>query len=347
MSLLTYSGITTKVRAMESHLITDDQFREMAALEDVRSAADYLKLLPAYADFFADLDDTKLHRGFIEQLLTQSEYRDFSKLYRFANLAQRKFLDLYFMHYEITLIKQALRHVIGHRETTLDLSMFQDFFDQHSTIDLVALSQAENLNDFIAHLAGSPYHDLLNRLSDNGLTVSFDYEMQLDLFYFKTLWRLKTKELSKQDQRILDQCFGCRLDLLNLQWICRAKRFYSLSSSEIYALLIPVNYRLRTAQVKQLVEAATMDDFYTILKSTAYGTLPDAQLNETPDLKALYQQLLYRIYQNTSRKHPYSIAALDSYLYFKEVEMQRIITTIEGIRYGLGAGEIIALAAKQ
>ena len=43
MSLLTYSGITTKVRAMESRLFTEAQFREMAALEDVHSAADYLK----------------------------------------------------------------------------------------------------------------------------------------------------------------------------------------------------------------------------------------------------------------------------------------------------------------
>ncbi len=31
--LLSYSGITTKVRAMESHLITDSQFREWQPLK--------------------------------------------------------------------------------------------------------------------------------------------------------------------------------------------------------------------------------------------------------------------------------------------------------------------------
>lgn len=347
MSLLTYSGITTKVKAMGSHLITDEQFREMASLEDVRSAADYLKQLPAYADLFADLDDTRLHRGYIEQLLTQSEYRDFTKLYRFANLSQRKFLDLYFMHYEITLIKGVLRHVIGHQATRLDLSMFQDFFDKHSSLDLAVLSQSENLSDFISHLSGSPYYELMTRLEESGQTAGFDYEMQLDLFYFKNLWKIKTKELTKQEQKILDQCFGCRLDLLNLQWIYRARRYYHLSPTDIYALLIPVNYKLRTAQVKQLVEATTTEEFYTVLKSTAYGTLSDADLNGQPDLEALYHQLLNRIYHNTSRKHPYSIAVLDSYLYFKEVEMQKIITTLEGIRYGLDPKEITALAAKQ
>ena len=89
MSLLTYSGITTKVRAMESRLLTERQFQDMAALEDVRSAAEYLRQQPAYAGIFTDLDDSLLHRGYIEQLLTQSEYRDFTKLYRFASLSQQ------------------------------------------------------------------------------------------------------------------------------------------------------------------------------------------------------------------------------------------------------------------
>ena len=76
MSLLTYSGITTKVRAMQSHLLSEEQFHEMAGLEDVRSAADYLKQLPTYAEIFAGVDDSNLHRGHIEQLLTLCDLKD-------------------------------------------------------------------------------------------------------------------------------------------------------------------------------------------------------------------------------------------------------------------------------
>lgn len=347
MSLLTYSGITTKVRAMERHLLTDEQFREMAELEDVRSAADYLKQQPSYSEIFSGLDDSKLHRGYLEQLLSQSEYRDFTKLYRFSNLSQRKFLDLYFMHYEIDIIKQILRHVINHQTASLDLSMFQDFFDKHSAIDLIALAEAENLQDFISRLEASVYHGLLIRLADNERVSVFDYELQLDLFYFKSIWSVKSKVLSKKEQKILDECFGCRLDLLNIQWIYRSKLYYSLSEADIYALLIPVRYRLKTPQIQQLVEAPGMTEFYQILKNTAYGRYAGADLDSNPDVEALYHQILNRIYNNTSRKYPYSIAVLDSYLYFKELEMQKIITTLEGIRYGLSANEITALVAKQ
>lgn len=170
MSLLTYSGITTKVRAMESHLISDNQFREMADLEDVRSAAEYLRQQPAYADIFTDLDDAKLHRGYIEQLLTLSKYRDFTKLYRFANLSQRKFLD---------------------------------------------------------------------------------------------------------------QSFGSHLDMLNIQWIYRSKKYYSLPPADIYALLIPVQYRLKSEQIQRMAEAATLDDFFTVLKGSYYGRLTKAEVQES------------------------------------------------------------------
>ena len=39
----------------------------------------------------------------------------------------------------------------------------------------------------------------------------------------------------------------------------------------------------------------------------------------------------------TRKSDPYSIAALNSYLYFKEKEIRRIITTLERIRYGVAA----------
>ena len=47
-SLLSYSGLTTKIRAMQSRLLTDDQYRELAELKSVPQAVAYLKQQPAY-----------------------------------------------------------------------------------------------------------------------------------------------------------------------------------------------------------------------------------------------------------------------------------------------------------
>ena len=347
MGLLAYSGITTKVRAMESRLLKPEQFRELAEQEDVRSAADYLKEQPAYAEVFDGLDDTKLHRGYIEQILTQSEYQDFTRLYRFSSMKQRKFLDLYFKHYEVEVIKKLLRHMLGGREGQTDLSMFQGFFEKHSELDLETLCRAKNFSEFTEALEGTVYGKLLSQMQEKGQTGLFDCELKLDLFYFKLLWKLRNKLLSKTERKILDDCFGSRLDLLNIQWICRARSFYRLSQAEIYALLIPVHYRLRADKVKLLVEAEDDAKFFAVLRETPYGKQEELQTGQMPDIQLLSNQMLNRIYGRTGHRYPHSPAVLDSYLYRKELEMRKIVTALEGIRYGLPASEIMGLLAKQ
>ncbi len=347
MGLLAYSGITTKVRAMESRLLKPEQFRELAEQEDVRSAADYLKEQPAYAEVFDGLDDTKLHRGYIEQILTQSEYRDFTRLYRFSSMKQRKFLDLYFKHYEVEVIKKLLRHMLGGREGQTDLSMFQGFFEKHSELDLETLCRAKNFSEFTEALEGTVYGKLLSQMQEKGQTGLFDCELKLDLFYFQLLWKLRNKLLTKTERKILDDCFGSRLDLLNIQWICRARSFYRLSQAEIYALLIPVHYRLRADKVKLLVEAEDDAKFFAVLRETPYGKQEELQTGQMPDIQLLSNQMLNRIYGRTGHRYPHSPAVLDSYLYRKELEMRKIVTALEGIRYGLPASEIMGLLAKQ
>ena len=49
------------------------------------------------------------------------------------------------------------------------------------------------------------------------------------------------------------------------------------------------------------------------------------------------KELTDKVYELTSRKEPYSAAVLNSYLYFKEREIEQIITAIEQIRYGMTA----------
>ena len=92
--LLFYSGISTKIRAMQSKLITEDQIQEMLQFTSTSHAAAWLKRTPEYSKTWASLDENSLHRGQIEKLLKASIFDDFSKIYQFASSEQRKFLDL-------------------------------------------------------------------------------------------------------------------------------------------------------------------------------------------------------------------------------------------------------------
>ena len=77
-NLLSYSGIVTKIHAMQAKLLTDDHFREIAQLRNVAEVVTYLKKLPAYAKAFETVDENTLHRGDVEKILIQSLYNDYS-----------------------------------------------------------------------------------------------------------------------------------------------------------------------------------------------------------------------------------------------------------------------------
>ena len=62
-NLLEYSGIVTKIRAMEAKLLTPEQFAEIANMSAVPEIAGYLKKNTAYADALNTLEESQLHRG--------------------------------------------------------------------------------------------------------------------------------------------------------------------------------------------------------------------------------------------------------------------------------------------
>ena len=340
-NLLKYSGISTKIRAMHSKLIKPSQYETLVSLEKVSEALAWLKHQPAYTHVFEGLEENKAHRGEIEALLTNALYEDFTKIYRFADIKQRKFMDFYFMHYEIAILKRCLRSAYAKSENAMELSMFRAFFEKHSDVDIVRLGSCMSIDEFINGLRGSRYYGPLSRIKQTSDPSLFDYEMALDLYYFSYIWKTKDKVLKKKDLESLTEVYGPRLDLLNVQWIYRAKKYYDMAPVYIYSLLIPCNYKLRPAIIRSLVECGSVEEFFTILERTPYAVSYRKEANgELRSIETLYTTLLKNIFSLANRRNPYSIACINAYLYFKEEEIQRITTIIEGIRYHLPPGEI-------
>ena len=87
-----------------------------------------------------------------------------------------------------------------------------------------------------------------------------------------------------------------------------------------------------------MAQAEDVEQVYGIIRSSWYGRLDLGSLERNQKLEEPCRQVIDRIYELTSRKEPYSASVLNSYLYFKEREIEKIITTIERVRYGVAAG---------
>ena len=346
-NLLSYSGISTKIRAMQSKLTHEEQIREILELSSVPQVAAYLKKTPEYSKLWASLDETTSHRGLLEKSLKTSIFHNFSKIYQFANPEQRKFLDLYSRRYEIRVLKEIMTNLFDHRDTDpVDISPYREFFRRHSKLDIDRLVACSNMEEFVNALKGNEFYGPLSTIQNRESALLFDYGMALDLYYFSLIWHVRKKLFSGNDLAEITKAYGEKFDMLNLQFIFRSKRYFNMAPADIYALLIPISYHLRRDDVRKLVESEGVDGFFAALKTTSYGSMFTTDLYQQPDLEELYEKVLDRVHRLTVQRQPYSIAALNTYLYFKEQEVQRIITVIEGIRYGLGADTICSYVIK-
>ena len=187
------------------------------------------------------------------------------------------------------------------------------------------------------NLKGTEYYDPLKKLQDAQKITLYDYDLALELYFFTTLWKARKKMLKKEDLELYERDCGSQIDLLNMQWILRAKKYYNMKPADIYLLIIPIHYKLSTAQIKEMVEAAGIEELQTLVSQTRYGRQYHFQKN--PDMEQMYSECLHHLYLIDRRRNPYSIAAVNTYLFLKEEEIKKLTTTLECIRYGLSPGE--------
>lgn len=338
-NLLAYSGTTTKIRAIRSRLLTSENYRELASMPTVTDALAYLKKQPGYRELFADVDESSLHRSDVEKMLTNAIYSDFQSIYRFSPVGQRKFLDLYFHRYEVTILKTCLRMVFDHRDVSLDLKIFEDFFQKHSDISLRKISESRTIEEFVENLKGSIYYDGLSRLSNIHNPTLWDYEMAMDLFYFNWFFKTGEKAMKKGQLLLFKEAYGTKMDLLNIMWIYRSRHYFHMENADIYAHIIPVQLHLKRADIKAMVEADNQEAFSAAVEHTWYGKRFEDFSAE--HLQETYSQIRQQVQHKSAAREPYSVATVISYLYDKEHEIDKITTVLECVRYGLSQEETL------
>lgn len=337
-NLLTYSGITTKIKAMESRLLTLEDYQHISQLESTAEFISYLKQQSSYKDIFANSDERSLHRGQIEPILSTALYLEFEKVYRFATQEQRSILSFVFFRYEVNILKSCLQQVFQEQKA-FDLSLFAPFFNQHSKLKVEALSTSNSIDEFVTHLQGSEYYSFFMRMRNNGMDSLYDLEAQLDIYYFQKVWKLKNRLLKGRALKSITKLIGSRIDLLNIMWIYRSKKFYDVDMGKIYATIIPCNYKLKKVQLTKLVESANVEEFTSILSTTFYQ--PIAEKLDPKTIETMYEQSIRHIYQKTKQKEPYSMVPILCFLHEKEQEIDRLTTALECIRYRLEPEEIL------
>ncbi|MCR5754460.1 MAG: V-type ATPase subunit [Acetatifactor sp.] len=329
--ILSYSGIVTKARAMEARLLSRTDYEKIAALEKVADFINFLKGREGYKELFAGKDEQSFRRNEIEELLNYSIYRDYAKLYRFANQNQRKAMQFIFWRIEADILKKGLHKIEAGKDLS-ELAVFETFFHEYSSVDVEAIKQASNVAEFAAALKGSAYEKLIKKLEqENALNIRA-MEEQLDIFCFLRIWNSIQKEFAGQEKRALLDVYGRQIDLLNILWIYRVKKYYNGDGLNRRPATIPVYYKLKKKELETLVECYTTEDFLHVLEKTYYS-----EIKNEASVENFYRDNVAHAYRENKKKYPYSMSSIYNMLYYKEREIDRLTTALECIRYRLDA----------
>lgn len=338
-NLLAYSGITAKVKAMESNLLKKEDYVKISNLESIPEFINFLRLNPTYEQLFSGFEDNALHRGQIEHLIINSLYDCYGRIYLFCNQEQRHALTFLSFRFETNIIKYCLQHVFN-EEYEYKGSNFDAYFSKRLNVNLEVLSTAKNIDEFITCLKDTEYYPILKAIQNSNSATLFDYEMQLDIYYFKKVWKLKDKYLKGDSNKAYTEILGKKIDLLNILWIYRSKKYYDIDASKIYSYIIPIFYKLKKKEITALIECNSVDELKSLLATSYYMKIYG--ITEINSFESLYKTVLTKIYKANKQKYPNSMAPVQQFLYLKEIEIDNLTTVLECIRYKLQPNETLS-----
>lgn len=334
-----YSGLTTKIRAMRGKLLTKQDYQKLAETNSVGEFVEMLSKYSTYKDVFEDVAPESIHRGELEKLMKYGIYRDFSKVYKFANMEQRKFLKMFFMQFEVELLKRVIRGM-NYDASQAFYDKAEVIFTEYSDIDIANVYEAQSMDAFVDSLKGTIYYEPLAKVREYSEHTNFDYEMALDIFSFKVLWK-KKKQFKDKELKNLTEIIGTDIDLINAMCIYRSKLYYRLRETQIYNNLIPINHKLSKEDTRALVEATNADEFKSVLAETKLGKYFAESIASGEDLGKEYGQIVHRISAKLFSLDPYSLVCINNYFAEKRSETSTLVKIAESIRYGYKADAIL------
>jgi len=332
-----YSGINAKIKAMRAGLLKRADYERLCRADSVESIARELAGHPEYRAVMSQLINREIHRDIVEQKIYLSLAGDFSRIYLFINdFNIKKFMSAYFLNFELDIIKLLLCMAYDEREIGYSVSELNLLIGKELRIDAAKLKTSKNEAEFIHNLQGASFYNMLTDAftSRNSL---FEIEMQLDLYYYMNLWKHQTRYLDKLNLSIMERITGSEIDMRNIMWVYRLKKYYNLSDSLIYANLIPISYKLPRARLIDMAQCASLQELASKIEGSPYGSV----FGNLSNIEGSYYRQMSKLYNNAAMTHPSSLALTVGFVFVKQLELKNLTSLLEGVRYKLDAQDIM------
>ncbi len=329
-----YGGVYAKIKALEKNLLKYQDYVNLASQKDVKSFANMLfddNYLVEYTSVLKKSVD--IGRISMERSIASTMYQNFMGIYSFLTDENvKKYLNTFNLKYKVGFIKSLLRSLYDERVDEVSIPKKAVYSKSHQNLSFEQLSYVKTFSELLDALEHTEFHKVLAKLEGKNPSL-YELETQLDFYTYNEIWKSQNKNLSKKDLNAQMAINGMDIDIHNIMYIYRLKKYYNIDKDRIYTNLIPINYRLKQNKLEDLIDAVSEEDFLDYVRKTCYKDVFDGYFMNDPELS--YYKFMYKIHLDAERKDPFSLQKVTAYFYKKGQEVRNLITLIECVRYGL------------
>lgn len=338
MSKSKHACISTKVLAMRARKINDQDYQELINAKDLREVFQYLRDNTYYGEFLQGLDPEDLHRTEFEAHLNDLKVRETEKLMHYLSGEEKIFFQTFFVHLEVESLRILIRG-IARNDDLESLRELIVYSQKISKVPFERLLQVKEWEEFKKLLVDTDYYRILEIYKD----VRADQDLimiekNLDRYYYDLL-KNRLQKLNKKQNLDLIVAQRRNIDLLNLIWIYRGKKFYDLSREELIAYSLRGGLELNEKRLMALVNAKDFLEMKELLVNSDYAFLFNHTKTIDLFMERRRERYLYYMYLKLFGEADSGLGRVVAYIRLLDFEIEDITSIIESKRYRMGQAE--------
>jgi V/A-type H+-transporting ATPase subunit C len=327
LNKIKYPVLNAKMKGMHANHLSKEELEELLSQTTLRDAISFLKQkFPLLENINEDM-----HRKELEQELNNLFIIDILKLIKYLNDSDKEIFFEFLAKYEINCVKNVFRNVVTNRDSKSNLKNIDNWTEKmfHS-ID--GINDIKGIPEFFELIQSESYYKVFKEYENITSDIPLEkLEVKLDQFYFTKIYKIAEK-----NNKELKNMIGTEIDLLNVIWIYRSKKYFSYLEEEIKNILIPINFKINNEKINRLIVATDFEEMKMILKETVYKNVFSSEEFIEHDK----DKYLYNIYLKLFRTKLFNICTVFCNINLIDIEIKNIINIIEGIRYKIDKTEI-------
>lgn len=336
-SNMAYGAINTKIIAKKSRITNKEDWDRYLNCGSVEELTQLLKNNKEIGKVFEEENNSISRRVKLEVSISKLRRIEIENLLHYFSGEYKEFIKSFLLVEEINDLSLVISK-LSREESLEDIKDHFIHSDKFTLIDFDDLLRAKNIDDLVSKLQGTIYYKGLSNLTkEDAINREFHIEMNLYLSLFRDLFD-KVKKLNKKDREAAKDIIGFKIDLLNIQWIYRAKKYYNITPEEVFIYSLEGGKSIGYDKIKKLCYSNSSTDFAKLvnkyLKCNFFEDINDVEV----DINSVVNTNMFNFLRN---KDYQNIGTVISFIFMVEMVIDDLTSIVEGIKYKIPKEKLI------